>query len=71
MCVCGSDLWYYRGQSDYAAGRPIGHEFVGIVEHVGDGVQNIAESDLVIAPFFYSDGSCPNCRAGITSACVA
>jgi threonine dehydrogenase-like Zn-dependent dehydrogenase len=70
-CVCGSDLWYYRGQSDYAAGSPIGHEFVGVVEQVGDGVQNIAKGDLIIAPFFYSDGSCPNCRAGITSACVA
>ena len=70
-CVCGSDLWYYRGQSDYAAGSPIGHEFVGVVEQVGHGVQNIAKGDLIIAPFFYSDGSCPNCRAGITSACVA
>jgi threonine dehydrogenase-like Zn-dependent dehydrogenase len=40
------------------------------VEHVGDGVQNIAKGDLVIAPFFYSDGTCPNCRAGITSACI-
>ena len=70
-CVCGSDLWYYRGQSDYPQGSPIGHEFVGLVEHVGDGVQNIAKGDLVIAPFFYSDGTCPNCRAGITSACIA
>jgi threonine dehydrogenase-like Zn-dependent dehydrogenase len=65
-CVCGSDLWYYRGQSDYPQGSPIGHEFVGVVEHVGDGVQNIAKGDLVITPFFYSDGTCPNCRAGIT-----
>jgi threonine dehydrogenase-like Zn-dependent dehydrogenase len=70
-CVCGSDLWYYRGQSDYAAGSPIGHEFVGVVEQVGDSVQNIAKGDLVIAPFSYNDGTCPNCRAGITSACVA
>ena len=61
----------YRGQSDYPQGSPIGHEFVGVVEHVGDGVQNIAKGDLVIAPFFYSDGTCPNCRAGITSACIA
>lgn len=69
-CVCGSDLWYYRGLSDYAPGSPIGHEFVGFVEQVGAGVRNIAEGDLVIAPFFYSDGTCPNCKAGITSACV-
>lgn len=69
-CVCGSDLWYYRGLSDYVTGSPIGHEFVGIVEQVGDGVRKIAKGDFVIAPFFYSDGTCPNCRAGITSACV-
>lgn len=69
-CVCGSDLWYYRGLSDYMPGSPIGHEFVGVVQQVGDSVRNIAKGDLVIAPFFYSDGTRPNCRAGITSACV-
>jgi len=69
-CVCGSDLWYYRGQTDYPPGSPIGHEFLGVVEHVGQSVQTIAKGDLVIAPFFYSDGTCPHCRAGITSACV-
>jgi threonine dehydrogenase-like Zn-dependent dehydrogenase len=69
-CVCGSDLWYYRGESEYAPGSPIGHEFVGIVEKVGNEVRSLTEGDLVIAPFFYSDGTCPNCRAGITSACV-
>src|SRR5437016_6796462 len=70
-CVCGSDLWYYRGLSDYTPGSPIGHEFVGVVEQVGDRVRNIAKGDFVVAPFFYCDGTCPNCRAGITSACVA
>jgi threonine dehydrogenase-like Zn-dependent dehydrogenase len=70
-CVCGSDLWYYRGQSDYPPGSPIGHEFLGIVEQVGDSVKNIAKGELVIAPFLYCDGTCPNCRIGITSACVA
>ena len=69
-CVCGSDLWFYRGESDYPAGNPIGHEFVGIVEQVGARVRTLVEGDLVIAPFFYSDGTCPNCKAGITSACV-
>ncbi len=69
-CVCGSDLWYYRGETDYPVGNPIGHEFLGVVEDVGEGVDTIAKGDLVIAPFFYSDGTCPNCRAGITSACV-
>ena len=70
-CVCGSDLWYYRGQSEYTPGTPIGHEFLGVVEQVGDRVQNIAKGDFVIAPFLYSDGTCPNCRRGITSACVS
>src|SRR5437016_10977318 len=70
-CVCGSDLWYYRGLSDYTPGSPIGHEFVGVVEQVGDRVRNIAKGDFVVAPFLYCDGTCPNCRAGITSACVA
>lgn len=70
-CVCGSDLWYYRGQSDYRPGMPIGHEFIGVVERVGAQVHDIAEGDLVIAPFKYSDGTCPHCRAGVTSSCVA
>src|SRR6266480_911045 len=69
-CVCGSDLWFYRGVSDYTPGSPVGHEFIGVVEQVGKSVQIIAKGDLVIAPFFYSDGTCPHCRAGITSACV-
>jgi threonine dehydrogenase-like Zn-dependent dehydrogenase len=69
-CVCGSDLWYYRGESPFEPG-PIGHEFVGIVEDIGAAVRDIAKGDLVIAPFAYSDGTCPHCRAGITTSCVA
>src|SRR5256714_10005970 len=69
-CVCGSDLWYYRGESPHALG-PIGHEFVGVVDQVGKEVRGVAEGDLVIAPFTYSDGTCANCRAGWTSNCVA
>ncbi len=69
-CVCGSDLWYYRGESPHALG-PIGHEFVGVVEQVGERVRGIAEGNLVVAPFKYSDGTCANCRAGWTSSCVA
>jgi threonine dehydrogenase-like Zn-dependent dehydrogenase len=68
-CVCGSDLWYYRGESPFEPG-PIGHEFVGVVEDVGADVRDIAKGDLVIAPFAYSDGSCPHCRAGVTTSCV-
>jgi len=68
-CVCGSDLWYYRGDSEFAPG-PIGHEFVGVVEDVGAEVTHLEKGDLVIAPFAFSDGTCPNCRHGITTACM-
>src|SRR4051794_25133390 len=68
-CVCGSDLWYYRGDSPFEPG-PIGHEFVGVVEEVGADVSAIAKDDLVIAPFAFSDGTCPNCQNGITTACM-
>ena len=69
-CVCGSDLWYYRGESPHAVGS-IGHEFIGIVESVGSEVTGVAEGDLVITPFVYCDMSCPHCLAGVTSHCVA
>src|SRR5437763_6342781 len=69
-CVCGSDLWYYRGGSPHARG-PIGHEFIGVVEEVGAQVRGIGVGDLVIAPFTYSDGTCAHCRAGWTSNCAA
>jgi len=68
-CVCGSDLWYYRGDSPHELG-PIGHEFVGVVEDLGADVRGLARGDLVVAPFTYSDGTCPNCLAGVTSQCV-
>ena len=68
-CVCGTDLWYYRGQSAHAAGS-IGHEFIGTVEEVGPAVAGLAVGDLVVAPFLYSDGTCPLCRAGWPSQCI-
>ena len=67
-CVCGSDLWYYRGDSEFEPG-PIGHEFIGVVEDVGREVTGIERGELVIAPFAFSDGTCPNCRNRITTAC--
>ena len=67
-CVCGSDLWYYRGDSPFDPG-PIGHEFIGIVEDIGGDVRTVGAGDFVIAPFAYSDGTCPHCRHGITTAC--
>jgi threonine dehydrogenase-like Zn-dependent dehydrogenase len=69
-CVCGSDLWYYRGESPHDLG-PIGHEFIGVVEEIGSEVRGIAKGDFVIAPFVFCDGTCPHCRAGVTSQCVA
>jgi len=68
-CVCGSDLWYYRGETEHAVGS-IGHEFIGVVEAVGSEVTGVAVGDLVIAPFIVSDGTCPHCRHGATIACV-
>ena len=68
-CVCGSDLWYYRGDSEFDPG-PIGHEFIGIVEDAGAEVRTVAKGDLVICPFAISDGTCPHCRQGITTACA-
>jgi threonine dehydrogenase-like Zn-dependent dehydrogenase len=67
-CVCGSDLWYYRGESPHAAGS-IGHEFIGVVEDTGTDVTSAAAGDLVIAPFIYSDMTCPHCRNGSTISC--
>lgn len=68
-CVCGSDLWYYRGDSPVTKPTRIGHEFVGIVQEVGSDVRSLHRGDFVIAPFMYSDNTCPHCRIGIQSAC--
>ena len=68
-CVCGTDLWFYRGDSPFQPG-PIGHEFIGVVEDVGAEVRQIRKGDLVIASFMYCDNTCPHCRHGITSACI-
>ncbi len=68
-CVCGSDLWYYRGAAPHEPGA-IGHEFIGIVEAVGSAVTTLAEGDFVIAPFLYSDGTCEMCLAGWPAHCL-
>jgi threonine dehydrogenase-like Zn-dependent dehydrogenase len=69
-CICGSDLWPYRGENDITAGATIGHEMVGVVEEVGTEVRSFAPGDFVVVPFCHSDNTCPNCRAGVTSACM-
>ncbi|HLN75884.1 MAG TPA: zinc-dependent alcohol dehydrogenase family protein [Nocardioidaceae bacterium] len=68
-CICGSDLWPYRGENDITAGDPIGHEMVGVVQEVGSEVRSFKAGDFVIVPFCHSDNTCAHCRAGMTSAC--
>ena len=68
-CVCGSDLWFYRGISDLPHGG-VGHEFIGVVDEVGSAVTDLQPRDFVISPFSWSDGTCRNCRHGFHTACV-
>ncbi|WP_403024259.1 zinc-dependent alcohol dehydrogenase family protein [Salinibacterium sp. GXW1014] len=68
-CVCGSDLWSYRGVEKVREPRPIGHEFIGVVEDTGTEVSHIAVGDFVIAPFYHCDNTCVNCRNGVTTSC--
>ena len=69
-CICGSDLWPYRGENDVSAGSTIGHECVGVVEEVGSDVWTTKVGDFVIVPFCHCDNTCAHCRAGVQSACV-
>lgn len=69
-CVCGSDLWSYRGVERVRDARPIGHEFVGVVEETGAEVSAIAPGDFVIAPFYHCDNTCINCRNGVSTSCL-
>lgn len=69
-CVCGSDLWRYRGIQEVTKPTPIGHEFVGIVEELGSGVTSVKKGDFVVGPFLHSDNTCPNCRNGYQSQCL-
>ena len=68
-CICGSDLWPYRGENEITPGDVIGHEMVGVVEEVGSSVSSFRPGDFVIVPFCHCDGTCPHCEAGMTSAC--
>ena len=69
-CVCGSDLWPYRGIEDLEWPAPMGHEYVGIVEGVGSEVTTIKPGQFVIGSFWASDNTCEICRAGYQSACI-
>jgi threonine dehydrogenase-like Zn-dependent dehydrogenase len=69
-CVCGSDLWPYRGIEEVHGPAPMGHEYVGIVEEVGSDVRTIRPGQFVVGSFFASDNTCEICRAGYQSRCV-
>ncbi|GGN16609.1 IMP dehydrogenase [Halarchaeum nitratireducens] len=68
--VCGSDLWFYRGQRDYPTPGRVGHEPMGVVEAVGDDVTHLRPGDRVLAPFAISCGECEFCRKGLYTSCV-
>lgn len=68
-CVCGSDLWPYRGLQGSAGPTPMGHEYCGIVEEVGKSVSSVKPGQFVIGSFFASDNTCPHCCAGYQTSC--
>ncbi|GLZ14479.1 IMP dehydrogenase [Actinomadura sp. NBRC 104425] len=69
-CVCGSDLWPYRGVEPTAEPHPMGHEYVGFVEEVGPEVTAVKPGQFVVGSFATSDNTCANCRNGFQSNCV-
>ena len=69
-CVCGSDLWPYRGIEPIDGPTPMGHEYCGIVEDVGSAVENIKPGQFVVGSFWASDNTCPICQAGYQCRCV-
>jgi threonine dehydrogenase-like Zn-dependent dehydrogenase len=69
-CVCGSDLWPYRGLQPINGPTPMGHEYCGIVEEVGSAVRSIKPGEFVIGSFATSDNTCPNCQYGYQSSCL-
>jgi threonine dehydrogenase-like Zn-dependent dehydrogenase len=68
-CVCGSDLWPYRGLQASSGPTPMGHEYCGIVEDVGGAVKSVRPGQFVIGSFFASDNTCPHCHHGYQTSC--
>ena len=68
-CVCGSDLWPYRGADRVTEPTPMGHEYCGTVQEVGSEVFSVKPGQFVIGSFFASDNTCPNCQIGYQSSC--
>ena len=69
-CICGSDLWFYRGADEWKPGWRTGHEWMGIVEEVGSQVQNLQKGDRVLSPFSFADGSCEFCHQNLYTSCL-
>lgn len=69
-CICGSDLWPWRGIDEYAWPVPMGHEYAGTVVEVGSDVSTVKPGDYVVGSFFASDNTCPVCKAGYQTSCV-
>jgi len=69
-CICGSDLWPYRGIEAVDGPAPMGHEYAGIVEEVGSDVRTIKPGQFVVGSFFASDNTCEICRAGYQTSCI-
>ena len=69
-CICGSDLWPYRGIESVDGPSPIGHEYAGIVQEVGSQVEHIRPGQFVVGSFFASDNTCELCQAGYQTACI-
>ncbi len=69
-CICGSDLWPYRGVEELNGPTPMGHEYVGVVEQVGDRVTTVKVGDHVVGSFVASDNTCEICLAGYQSRCI-
>jgi threonine dehydrogenase-like Zn-dependent dehydrogenase len=69
-CVCGSDLWAYRGIEPVEGPRLMGHDYVGIVEEIGRDVRNVKPGQFVVGSFFAIDNTCEICQAGYQSACL-
>jgi threonine dehydrogenase-like Zn-dependent dehydrogenase len=68
-CICGSDLHPYRGLPASENGKPMGHEFLGVIEEVGSQVSGLSKGDVVIAPFAWADNTCDFCREGLQTSC--
>ncbi|HEX4218041.1 MAG TPA: zinc-dependent alcohol dehydrogenase family protein [Acidimicrobiales bacterium] len=69
-CICGSDLWPWRGAEEVVDPMPMGHEYVGVVEETGTDVSTVKAGDFVVGSFFASDNTCEICRAGYQSRCI-